>query len=76
MLALTDIKIINKKLAMDLRYSQVAEISNLILPLISSSLGLMPKHNGDRRKIRYFFHPVGYSVNDHIPDSVGEMRYT
>lgn len=74
--ALADTGIIDKKLAEDLRCHWVEEVTNPILPFISSPLGLVPKHNGDWRKIHHLFHPFGCSVNDHIPDGVGEMRYT
>lgn len=74
--ALADIGIIVKKLDDDLRCRQVEEVTNLILPFISSSLGLVPKHDRGWRKIHHLFHPVSNSVNNHIPDGMGEMRYT
>ncbi len=36
----------------------------------------MLKHNGSWRKIHQLSHPIACSVNNHIPDSVREMRYT
>ncbi len=43
---------------------------------ICSPLGLVPKHDGGWRKIHYPLHSHGESVNNNIPDGVGEMRYT
>lgn len=71
---LVDTKIIDRKLADDLRSRKVEEVSNPTLPFISSPLGLVPKHDGGWRKIHHLSHPVGRSVNDHIPDGAGEMR--
>lgn len=44
--ALTDTRIINKKLADDLRCCRIKKITNLILSFIFFPLGLVPKHNG------------------------------
>lgn len=74
--ALVDTEIIDKKLADDLKSRKVEEVLNPNLPFISSPLGLIPKHDRGWRKIHHFSHPVGRSVNDHIPDGAGEMRYT
>ncbi len=76
MSALADTGIIDKKLAEDLRCRQVEKVTNPTLPFISSPLGLVPKHDGGWRKIHHLSHPVDCSVNDHIPDGAGEMRYT
>ncbi len=42
---------------------------------ICSPLGLVPKYDGGWRRIHHLSHPYGESVNDYIPDGVGEMRY-
>lgn len=36
----------------------------------------MPKHDGGLRRIHHLSYPRGQSVNDHIPDGAGELRYT
>ena len=74
--ALADTEMIDKKLAEDLRCRRVEEVTIPTMPFISSPLGLVPKHDGGWRKIHHLSHPVGCSVNDHIPDGAGEMRYT
>ena len=76
MLALVDTGIIDKKLAENLRCRWVEEVTNLILFLISSPLGLVPKHDGGWKKIYHLSYPIGCSVNDHISNGTGEMRYT
>lgn len=73
--ALVDTEIIDKKLRDDLELQRVVEVSPE-RPFICSSLGLVPKHDGGWRKIHHLSHPVGRSVNDHIPDGAGEMRYS
>ncbi len=73
--ALVDTEIINKKLYEDLANCQVEEVGNPTPPFISSPLGLVPKHDGGWRKFHHLSHPVGRSVNDHIPDGAGKMRY-
>lgn len=75
-LALVDTGIIDKKLVENLKNSPAEEVANPIPPFISFPLGLVPKHDGGWRKIHHLSHPVGCSVNDHIPDGVREMRYT
>lgn len=45
------------------------------LPFIFSPLHLVPKHDSGWRKIHHLSYPQGHSVNDHIPDEAGEMRY-
>lgn len=42
---------------------------------ILSPLGLVSKHDGGFRRIHHLSHPRGHSVNDHIPDKAGELRY-
>ena len=74
--ALADTEIIDKKLAEDLRCRRVEKVTNPTMPFISSPLDLVPKHDGGWRKIHHLFHPIGRSVNDHILDGVGEMKYT
>ncbi len=72
--ALVDIEIIDEKLRDDLEFQQVVEVS-LERLFICSPLGLVPKHDGCGRKIHHLSHPVSRSVNNHIPDGVGELRY-
>lgn len=74
--ALVDPQIIDKKLAKDLKSQRVEEVAKSISLLISSPLKLVPKYNKGQRKIHHLSHLVGCSVNDHIPDGVGEIRYT
>ncbi len=74
-LALVDIEIIDKKLRNDLELQWVVEVSPE-RPFICSPLGLVPKHDGGWRKIHHLSHPVGRSVNDHILDGVGQIRYS
>ncbi len=45
-------------------------------PFICSPLGLVPKYDGGWRRIHHVSQPNGELVNDYIPDSVGEIRYT
>lgn len=66
----------DKKLDEDLICNQVEKVINLILPFISSLLGLIPKHDRSWRKIYHFSHLIAHSINDHISDGIGEMRYT
>lgn len=74
--ALEDEGIIDKKLFEDLGNRRVEEVIAPTPPFISSPLGLVPKHDGGWRRIHHLSHPVGRSVNDHIPDGAGEMRYS
>lgn len=73
--ALEDPAIIEKKLKDDLAFGRVKEVQP-IPPFICSPLGLVPKHDGGWRRIHHLSHPPGEPVNDHIPDSAGELRYT
>lgn len=73
---LEDPAIIDKKLAEDLAMGRVVEVKEPTPPFISSPLGLVPKHDGGWRRIHHLSHPRGQSVNDHIPDGAGELRYT
>ena len=74
--ALVDTEIIDKKLADDLKCRKVENVLNPTLPFISSPLGLVPKHDEGWKKIHHLSHHVERSVNNHIPDGAGEMRYT
>ena len=44
-------------------------------PLISSPLGLVPKHNGGFRRIHHLSHPSKHSVNDFIKKEYGILSY-
>ena len=74
--ALTDQPIIYKKLTEDLEVGRVVVVEKLIPPFIFSLLRLVPKHNGGWKSIHHLSHPRSESVNDHIPDGEGELRYT
>ena len=69
-------EIIDKKLAKDLRCCRVEKVTIPTMPFISSPLGLVPKYDGGWKKIHHLFYPISRSVNDHITDGVGEIRYT
>lgn len=73
--ALVDTEIIDKKLRKELALHRIVEVDQE-RPFISSPLGLVPKHDSGWRNINHFSHPVGHSVNDHIPEGAWEMRYT
>ena len=74
--ALEDPTIIEKKLKEDLALSRVTPVHKPSRLFICSPLGLMPKYDGVWKKIYHISHPHGESVNNCIPDSVGEIRYT
>lgn len=69
-----DPSIIDNKLKEDFRLQQVIPVPNPKSSFISSPLGLVPKYDGGFRQIHHPSHPKGRSVNDHIPDKVGELR--
>ncbi len=73
--ALKDPPIIDKKLIKDLALGRVVEVEKPTPPFICSPLGLVPKHDGDWRRIHYLSHPRGEWVNDHISDGEKELRY-
>ena len=50
-------------------------MSNPLIPFISSPLSLIPKHNGGFQHIHHLSHPKGRSINNHISDKEGELRY-
>ena len=75
--ALKDLVIIDKKLQEDLASGRVIQLQGPPTPpYICSPLGLIPKHDGGWRRIHHLSHPRGESVNDHIPDGAGKLRYT
>lgn len=74
--ALVDEDIIDKKLLEDHKNRRVEEVINPTPLFISFLLGLVPKYNGSWRKIHHLSHLVGRLVNNHIPDGVGERRYS
>jgi hypothetical protein len=43
--------------------------------LISSPLELVPKHDGGLRRIHDLSYPLGRSVNAHIPQDYGSLKY-
>lgn len=76
LLAMEDPSIIDKKLEEEICLKRVVLVPNPSPPFISSPLGLVPKHDGDFRQIHHLSHSKGKSVNNHIADGVGELRYT
>lgn len=54
----------------------MVSFANPSLPFIFLPLGFMPKHNRGFWQIYYRSHSKRYSVNDHILDRVGKLRYT
>ncbi len=73
--ALEDLTIIEKKLQEELASGRGTPVHQPSRPFIFSLLGLVPKHDRGWRRIHHLLHPHGESVNDYIPDGVGEMRY-
>ncbi len=73
--ALEDPTIIEKKLQEDLDSGRMTPVHQLSRPVICSPLGLVSKHDAGWRKIHHLSHTHGESMNDYIPDGVGEMRY-
>jgi hypothetical protein len=43
--------------------------------LVLSPLGLVPKSDGNFRRIHHLSHPPGRSVNDGIPESYGHLKF-
>ncbi len=74
--ALEDTEIIDNKLRDDLALQRVVKVKAPAPLFISCPLGLVPKQDGGWRKIHHLSHPRVHSVNDHIPDGAGEIRYT
>lgn len=73
--AKNDSFIINKKLEEDLRLRGVVRIPTPSTLFILMLLGLVLKHDRDFRYIYHLSYPKSKSVNNHIPDEVGELRY-
>jgi hypothetical protein len=67
-------EIINSKLTEDLIQRRIVPCSPGAL-FTSSPLGLVPKSNGDFRRIHHLSHPLGSSVNDGIPENYGYLKY-
>ena len=67
--------IIDNKLEEDIGLRRVISMPNPTALFILSPLGLVPKHNEDFCRIHHLSHPKGCSVNDHILDGAGELRY-
>lgn len=76
-LALVDIKIIDKRLSDNLKIGSIKElVAKSCLLFISSYLGLMPKHISNWQKIYHFSYYIGRLINIDIPEDLKEMRYT
>lgn len=69
-----DPKVIQEKLDQDLQSGRIVPATQLS-PFISSPLGLVPKSNGDLRRIHHLSYPRGMSVNDFIPKEATNLRY-
>lgn len=69
-----DPTVIQQKLEQDLQSGRIAPATQLS-PFISSPLGLVPKSNGDLRRIHHLSYPRGLSVNDFIPKEATNLRY-
>jgi hypothetical protein len=54
---------------------QLGKLTSLPPKFISSPLGLVPKSDGTWRRIHHLSHPMGNSVNDHIPPEWGTLTY-
>ena len=76
MSALKNLAIFNKKLIEDLALSKLVEVIKPTSSFICFPLGLVPKHNGFWKRIHYLSYPPSQSINNHILDKVGELRYT
>ncbi len=74
--ALEDPTIIEKKLREDLASGRITLVHQPSCPFICFLLGLVTKDDGGWRRIHHLSHPRGESLNDYIPDVVGEMKYT
>ncbi len=74
--ALEDSTVNEKKLQEDRASGRVTPVHEPSRPFICSPLGLVPKHYGGGRRIHHLSHPHCESVNNYIPDGVGEIRYT
>lgn len=66
--------VIQRKLEQDLASGQVV-LATQTSPFISSPLGLVPKPNGDLRRIHHLSYPRGLSVNDFISKEASNLKY-
>ena len=72
--AQTDHSLISDKLISDLALRRVISRTHSF-PFISSPLGLVPKADGSYRRIHHLSYPQGSSVNNHIPENAGAIKY-
>jgi len=70
-----DEETIEKQLEKDLLSGRV-EITTPDYPYICSPLGLVPKSDGNFRRIHHLSYPPRDSTNDHIAGAYGNLRYT
>jgi hypothetical protein len=68
--------ILSTDLHKQLAKGQLGQTADLPENFISSPLGLVPKSDGNFRRIHHLSHPAGNSVNDHIPRDWGTLTYT
>lgn len=68
--------IIDKKLLENLKNYRVEKIIAPNPLFTSFLLGLISKYNRAKRSIYYLSHLVNYSINNHIPNKVGEWKYS
>ena len=76
--ALKDPKILTEDILLRASLNQIQEIpaGNLPKYFISSPLSLTQKSNGGWRRIHNLSFPPGRSVNDHIPQDWGSLKFT
>jgi hypothetical protein len=67
---------LSEDLHKQLAKGQLGQTADLPVNFISSPLGLVPKSDGNFRRIHHLSHPAGNSVNDHIPRHWGTLTYT
>lgn len=73
--AMQDPVILTKDIETQLMHGRVTKLAAPGDYLISSPLGLVPKSNGDMRRIHHLSHPKGRSVNCNIPKEFGALEY-
>lgn len=75
-LAMKDPFIIDNKLTKVIQLCWVVLIPIPIAPFILSPIGLVLKYNGGFKQIYHLLHPKEKSINDHILNREGKLRYT
>ena len=70
----SDYPILDQKTAADEAARLICKVSPSF-PFFCSPLGIIPKHDGGRRRIHHLSYPEGLSVNDFIEPSFGSLEY-